>query len=138
MINIDMVGRLSEQGLLVGGVGSSPAWMPLLERLGNRGMPILYDASVTSRSDHANFYRKDIPVLFFFTGVHDDYHAPGDEISRINRQGLATIAELVHDVVVELAAGHDVPFERPRTASEGLVRALPGDNPDTIVKRIAG
>ena len=137
MLNVDMVGRLSpDKGLMVGGVGSSPSWMPLLDALGSRDMPILYDRAVTVRSDHANFYRHDIPVLFFFTGTHDDYHAPGDEAEHINRSGLAKIGGLVLDLADRLIAGEPVPFSPATHPDEGLVGALPGDNPATVEKTV--
>ncbi len=133
MINIDMVGRLRpEQGLAVGGIGSSSGWMPLLDGLDSRGMPIMFDRSITTRSDHASFYRHDIPVLFFFTHVHDDYHGPGDEMGAINRDGMATIADYVLDITRSAADGYALPF----TPGDGLVGALPGDDPDTVVKKI--
>jgi hypothetical protein len=136
MLNVDMVGRLSEQGLFIGGVGSSSGWMPLLDELGTRGIPTLYDASTTSRSDQASFYKHQVPVLFFFTGVHDDYHAPGDETEGINTEGLTAIAGLVHDLTEEIAAGYDVPFVEPDSPHNGLVGALPGDNPQRVIKRV--
>jgi Zn-dependent M28 family amino/carboxypeptidase len=87
MLNLDMVGRLGPKGLAIGGLGSSDAWMPLLDKVGSAGIEILYEGSVATRSDHASFYRKDIPVLFFFTGVHSDYHRPGDHATRSTSRG---------------------------------------------------
>jgi hypothetical protein len=136
MVNIDMVGRLGDQGLAVGGVGSSPAWMKMFDEIGTLGIPTVYDRSVTSRSDHANFYRHDIPVVFFFTGVHADYHRPGDEVAQINRDGLATIGELTLGLVERLGDGRKIPFAKPANPAEGLVRALPGDNADTVERRV--
>jgi len=137
MINIDMVGRLRpELGLAVGGVGSSSGWMPLLEGIDAQGMPIMFDKAVTTRSDHAAFYKQGIPVLFFFTHVHDDYHGPGDEMAQINRDGMGTIAQYVMDITRQVADGYALPFTPPGHPDEGLVGALPGDNPKTIVKRV--
>jgi hypothetical protein len=132
MLNLDMIGRLSDQGLAIGGTSSSPGWMPLLERIGTHDMPIIYDRAVSSRSDHASFYKHDIPVLFFFTHLHGDYHQPGDEVQHINRDGMVQIANLVGDLLVAVADGHDLPFSAPRTPEEGLVGALPGANPATL------
>jgi hypothetical protein len=136
MINIDMVGRLGEKGLAIGGVASSPQWMDILDGVGTFGMPILYDRAITTRSDHAAFYEKNIPVLFLFTHTHPDYHGPGDEAALINREGLASVAELVQGVAVELGNGHDIPFAAPANADEGLTRGLPGSNPATIEKQV--
>lgn len=137
MVNIDMVGRLRpEGGLAIGGVGSSPGWMEILDSVGNHGMPILYDRAITTRSDHAAFYEQKIPVLFFFTHTHADYHGPGDEAALINKEGMADIAALVQDIALSLAGGHAIAYAPPATPDEGLSRGLPGDNPKTIVKRV--
>ena len=136
MINLDMVGRLGPKGLAIGGVGSSSAWMPLLDEIGNEGLKILYERAVASRSDQANFYRHEIPVLFFFTGIHRDYHRVGDEADAINRPGMARIGRLVARTVWAVADGLDVPFTPPRTEAEGLVGGLPGSNPATVEKKV--
>ncbi len=136
MLNIDMVGRLRDP-LTVSGVGSSPAWMEVLDRVGSRGMGVLYDRSLTTRSDHAPFYERGIPALFFFTGLHDDYHAPGDELPGIDRPGVVRVGELVGAIAAVLAEGQPIPFSTPRTPEEGLVGALPGDNPATVLKVLA-
>lgn len=134
MINLDMIGRLGDKGLAIGGLSSSSAWLPMLTELGDRGMKLVLDRAVTSRSDHASFYGLQIPVLFFFTGVHADYHAPGDEIGGIVQGGMVQIAQLATDLVVRLADGAAVPFTPPANEAEGLVGALPGDNPNTVVQ----
>ncbi|MCA9706788.1 MAG: M28 family peptidase, partial [Myxococcales bacterium] len=133
MLNVDMVGRLRER-LTVSGVGSSPGWMALLDAAGPHGMRVLYDRALTLRSDHAPFYERGIPALFFFTELHGDYHAPGDEVVGILPEGLLQVAELVADVTRRAADGHPLPFSAPRTPAEGLVPALPGGDPATIVK----
>jgi hypothetical protein len=80
MINMDMVGRLNDTSkvLTVGGYGTSPSWGQLI--VGGKAkkayFTIKLDSSGTGPSDHTSFYRKDIPVLFFFTGLHTDYHKP--------------------------------------------------------------
>ncbi|MEM6291038.1 MAG: M28 family peptidase [Myxococcota bacterium] len=137
MINIDMVGRLRpDPGLLVGGVGSSPQWMGLFERAGIDDMPILFDRSITTRSDQASFYKYGIPVIFMFTGVHEDYHAPGDETSGIDPNGLGKVAGLTLGVIAQIADGAPIDFAEPATPEEGLVSALPGDNPATLERKV--
>jgi hypothetical protein len=135
MVNLDMVGRLGPKGLAIGGIHSSDDWMPLLDQLGANGMSVLYEGSVASRSDHANFYRQKIPVLFFFTGVHADYHRPGDHTDKINKVGLQTIGELVGELIFKLADGHPIAYTEP-TAGRGLSGGLPGSDPDTLIKRV--
>ena len=87
MINMDMIGRLDPQTktLIVHGTGTSPVWEPLLKKLENENLKIKTDSSGTGPSDHTSFYLKDVPVLHFFTGTHDRYHTPDDEVERIER-----------------------------------------------------
>ncbi|MDC0722161.1 M20/M25/M40 family metallo-hydrolase [Nannocystis bainbridge] len=137
MVNLDMIGRLGPKGLAVGGLVSSDAWMPLLDRLGTAGLSVLYEASVATRSDHASFYKKSLPVLFFFTGTHADYHRPGDHADKINYDGLVAIGTLVGGVARAVADGLPVPYKAPPEGG-GLASGLPGSNPDTVVKRVQG
>ncbi len=135
MVNLDMVGRLGPRGLAIGGIHSSADWMPLLDELGNYGMRILYEGSTTTRSDHAWWFRRQIPVLFFFTGVHPDYHRASDELDEINVEGLGTIGQLVSDVVWELAAGRTIEWSAPQTG-DGIGRGLPGSDPATVIREV--
>ena len=105
MVNLDMVGRLGDRGLEIGGTGTSPAWEPLLEDLRPDGLDVSFTRSVSPRSDHANFHREGVPVLFFFTGLHPDYHRTSDEPDLINRDGMITIGEMVLGVIVALGDG---------------------------------
>ncbi len=136
MVNIDMVGRLRDEGLAIGGVASGSTWMEILDDVGTFGMPVLYDRAITTRSDHAAFYELNIPVLFLFTHTHDDYHGPGDEAPQINQQGLTDIARLVQGVATRLGDGHAMAFAPPTSPAEGLTRMLPGTNPATVEKRV--
>ena len=136
MVNLDMVGRLGPRGLAIGGIGSSDDWMPLLDELGNRGMEVLYEGATTTRSDHAHWFRRQIPVLFFFTGVHGDYHRAGDEIEDINVEGMASIGQLVSDLIWELAGGRTIAWSGLEEG-EGIGRGLPGSDPTTVIKRVA-
>lgn len=136
MVNLDMVGRLGPRGLFVGGIGSSNDWMPLLDELGNYGMQILYEGSTTTRSDHAHWFRNQIPVLFFFTGTHGDYHRAGDEIDEINVEGLTSIGQMVSDLVWELASGRSIAWTPP-VHGDGIGSGLPGTDPTTVIKHVA-
>jgi Zn-dependent M28 family amino/carboxypeptidase len=85
MINMDMIGRLNQDKVLnVGGIGSSPIFKELIEKYKPAGYNLALDESGTGPSDHTSFYLKDIPVLFFFTGTHKDYHKPSDDTEKIN------------------------------------------------------
>ena len=116
MLNMDMVGRLRKRSLFVGGVGTSPAFQPLLDRLnaqaeatatGTSGSGKRFELGIGQDgfgpSDHQSFYVKDLPVLFFFTGTHDDYHKPSDTADKINAEGVREVAEFVRDIAVEIA-----------------------------------
>jgi hypothetical protein len=103
MINMDMVGRLKDSSLTVGGTGTSPMFEPLLDSLQNiHNLNISYSKEGYGPSDHSSFYIKDIPVLFFFTGTHEDYHKPSDDWEKINATGEKIILDLVYDVTKHL------------------------------------
>jgi aminopeptidase YwaD len=101
MINMDMVGRLNDSSktITVGGYGTSPSWSGLLSGIKKSPFNIRIDSSGTGPSDHTSFYRKDIPVLFFFTGLHTDYHKPGDDAEKINYNGELQIVRYIQAVV---------------------------------------
>jgi aminopeptidase YwaD len=124
MINMDMVGRLNENKLTVGGIGTAGEWKNLIERK-NEIIPLANAKSSGSTfvqtsnektetyyrfdlqlnedgfgpSDHSSFYGKQIPVLFFFTGTHADYHKPSDTFDKINYDGLMKITNYVGEIV---------------------------------------
>jgi len=104
MINMDMVGRLGDdRELAVYGTGTSPAWMPVLEEISkNRNIDMKSKPSGVGPSDHTSFYLKDIPVLHFFTGQHDEYHKPTDDPHLIDYNGLQEIHDYVQDVIAKL------------------------------------
>jgi aminopeptidase YwaD len=102
MINMDMVGRLNDSSkvLTIGGYGTSPAWGPLFTSVSsNQNFINKYDSSGAGPSDHTSFYRKDIPVLFFFTGLHSDYHRPTDDADKINYTGEYRIVKYIYKIV---------------------------------------
>jgi len=105
MINMDMVGRLNDstKSLAVGGFGTSPAWATVIKP-NEKKLPfvIKIDSSGSGPSDHTSFYRKDIPVLFFFTGQHKDYHRPTDDAERINYDGELLIVNYINNLIGSL------------------------------------
>jgi Tol biopolymer transport system component len=94
MVNLDMVGRLKNGKLTVQGTGTSTLWDSLVHSF-NRDS--IFNLSLVKDgfgpSDHASFYLKNIPVLFFFTGVHEDYHKPSDDFDKLNTAGLEQIVK---------------------------------------------
>ncbi|MFQ6677426.1 MAG: M28 family peptidase [Fidelibacterota bacterium] len=104
MINMDMIGRLKDSSLSVGGTGTSPAFEPMLDSLQNKHhLKLSYNQGGYGPSDHSSFYTKESPVLFFFTGAHEDYHKPSDDWEKINFQGEKQILDLVYDMMVALS-----------------------------------
>ena len=101
MINLDMVGRMNDstKTITVGGYGTSPSWKTMFESVKNKDLTIRFDSSGTGPSDHASFYRKDIPVLFFFTGLHADYHKPSDDADKINYVGMLKIIRFIQQMI---------------------------------------
>ncbi len=103
MINMDMVGRLNDSTkvLTIGGYGTSPEWGEVFKNKDNdrQGFVFRYDSSGTGPSDHTSFYRKDIPVLFYFTGLHADYHKPSDDADKINYNGELAIVNHILRVI---------------------------------------
>jgi hypothetical protein len=100
MINLDMVGRLTDNKLTIGGTGTSSIWQGLLDSLNKTyNFTAAYNKDGYGPSDHASFYGKDIPVLFFFTGLHKDYHKPSDDWQHINADGEAKVLNMVVGIV---------------------------------------
>lgn len=100
MINLDMVGRLTDNKLTIGGTGTSSIWQGLLDSLNKTyNFTAAYNKDGYGPSDHASFYGKDIPVLFFFTGLHKDYHKPSDDWQLINADGEAKVLNMVVGIV---------------------------------------
>lgn len=127
MLNFDMVGRYREDpGLTIGAVSSSETWEPLLDGIDHRGLAVRYERAVSNRSDHASYYRQDIPVLFFFTGLHPDYHRTSDEAELVAFEALHAITEIALDVALALADGAPIAFRAPTSPGEGETSALPG------------
>jgi len=117
MLNMDMVGRLNDSShvLTVGGIGTSPSWSEVLSTdNGKKYFTIRFDSSGVGPSDHTSFYRKDIPVLFFFTGLHNDYHKPTDDFDRINYLGELQVVKYIYDLLENLNKKNRLAFTKTR------------------------
>ncbi|MFT7545701.1 MAG: membrane-associated protease RseP (regulator of RpoE activity), partial [Gammaproteobacteria bacterium] len=101
MINMDMVGRLEkEKPLLIYGVGTSPSWRSVLDVMwvdGISGIKTMDDG--IGPSDHTSFYLKNIPVLHFFTGQHQDYHKSSDDASLVNFDGIKLVGDYIVGII---------------------------------------
>jgi aminopeptidase YwaD len=105
MINIDMVGRLKDtKDLQIGGVGTAEGLKQKAEALCDTNLlkPAFIEEG-SGPSDHSSFYAKDIPVLFFTTGAHTDYHTPTDTWDKINYKGMVTVSDLIFGLSSGLA-----------------------------------
>jgi aminopeptidase YwaD len=139
MINMDMIGRLKEKKLIIGGVGTAQEWRSMIGAdnsvqsmtvslnspisaasatlsaalpivLGSNGQPVVtldpakpFDLTLNEDgfgpSDHSSFYAKQVPVLFFWTGNHEDYHKPSDTAEKINYEGEARVVSFAERIV---------------------------------------
>ena len=98
MINLDIIGRLRDKELTVYGTGTSSSWKDILLNKNTYYFKIASNEEGFGPSDHSSFYGKGIPVLFFFTGVHEDYHRPSDVAKLINGEGEDSVLNYVYDV----------------------------------------
>lgn len=122
MINLDMVGRYdSSRKLTIGGYGTSPAWSQLVHTA-NPGLSIKIDSSGSGPSDHASFYRKDIPVLFFFTGSHVDYHKASDDADKLNYAAQKDIVMYVYNIIRAADEKGRLAFLKTREPEMGRAR----------------
>ena len=105
MINMDMIGRLKDTTLVVGGAGTSSVWKEMVaQKTGQFNLSPKFDDAGYGSSDHQSFYLKDIPVLFLFTGTHENYHRPSDDWEFINVAGEERIVRLAAELIGELAS----------------------------------
>lgn len=102
MINMDMIGRLKDSSLIVYGTGTSSKWKTLLNEKNSYGFKLTFNDDGFGPSDHSSFYGQKIPVLFFFTGTHSDYHRPSDDYDKINSEGQEHILNYIHSVATEI------------------------------------
>ena len=135
MFNMDMVGRLRNDKLIVYGTGTAPRWKPLLEDLGKKhGFDLAYKPEGEGPSDHQEFFLKKIPVLHFFTDTHRDYHRPSDDWDKINVPGMSRVVDLLEDIVQKTLDTKDRPeyiaVKGAATIGRGGSRPYFGSIPD--------
>src|SRR5215471_5067480 len=110
MINMDMIGRIRDDKVYIGGVGTGSNFKAVLEQA-QKDSPfkIEYSAGGYSSSDHTSFVSKQIPVLFFFSGLHSDYHKPSDTWDKINASSATRLLDMVGNVALQVADAQDRP-----------------------------
>jgi hypothetical protein len=102
-LNFDMVGRLNENKLILQGAGSSAFWRRLIEKRNvAAGFNIVLQEDPYLPTDVTAFYPKEVPVLNFFTGSHEDYHRPTDTADKLNYEGLARIGQFARGLTLDL------------------------------------
>lgn len=110
MFNMDMVGRLTGNRLTIYGTGTATGWD---KRIAALGLKYQFDLGMKPEglgpSDHASFYRKKIPALHFFTGIHPNYHRPSDDWDLVNIPGMARIVDCVEEIAMETAQAESRP-----------------------------
>ena len=125
MLNFDMVGRLDGRRLLVGGVDTGAGFRALVEAAGrDAGLDLDPRGGGGGASDHSRFHAAGVPVLFFHSGQHADYHQPSDTAEKIDVAGMAKIADLGVRVAARIAEGPRPVFAQgppraPRAARAG-------------------
>jgi Peptidase family M28/PDZ domain/PA domain len=103
MINMDMIGRIKDEKVFIGGTGTGATFKELLDEEKSKSpFHFEYSASGYSASDHTSFVGKQIPVLFFFSGLHSDYHKPSDTWDKINAPDAAKLLDFIEDVAVKV------------------------------------
>ena len=119
MVNMDMVGRYdASKKMTLGGYGTSSKWAEIIKK-SPTSLLFTIDSAGTGPSDHASFYRKEIPVLFMFTGSHSDYHKSTDDWDKINYVGQKDILRFVHNIVKTANGFGKLDFLKTREAAMG-------------------
>lgn len=102
MINLDMIGRLTDGNLSIFGTGTSNVWDDVLNSVNIDSLVVNQIPGGSGSSDHASFYEEGIPVLHYFSGTHSDYHSPTDTADKINYRGMDWILDHIKGVIAEL------------------------------------
>ena len=137
MLNMDMIGRIKDDKVYIGGVGTGSTLKLTLEQAQARSnFKIEYSQGGYAASDHTSFVTKKIPVLFFFSGLHSDYHKPSDTWEKINPQAAARLVDVVGSTGLQLASAPERPTfiavveDKPLAASGGGYGPYFGSIPD--------
>ena len=134
MINMDMIGRLKDSSLIVYGTGTSSNWKDILNKYNSYGFKLTFNDEGFGPSDHSSFYGVKIPVLFFFTGTHEDYHKPSDDTEKINLAGEKNILDYVYNIAMDIENAPERPdyllVEKKQTGQMFARKVYVGTVPD--------
>ncbi len=114
MLNFDMVGRLNENKMAINGIGTSPVWVDLINASNTANLTITMSESGIGPSDHTSFYLTDIPTIHYFTGAHEDYHKPSDDVPLINNEGMEIVADMVSNLIERMNATEKLAFTKTK------------------------
>src|SRR5205085_2990912 len=110
MLNMDMIGRIKDDKIYIGGTGTGSTFQQVLEQAQKKsGFKIEYSPGGYTSSDHMSFVISRIPALFFFSGLHADYHKPSDTWEKINADAAVRLLDLVADISQQLASTQEKP-----------------------------
>lgn len=129
MVNFDMVGRMdvAKPTLQMGGLGAPKASLTRARTFAPEGVGLGEDLGVAvGGSDHMSFSSAKVPTLFFFTGLHGDYHRPADTADKLNIKGMALVAEMGAKVALDLANAESLPAWDAETAKLPSTRGAAG------------
>ena len=116
MVNFDMVGRLNKENTLaLNGIGTSSKWEDLINDANKFDFKLKTTESGIGPSDHTSFYLQDIPVIHLFTGQHEDYHKPSDDVEKINFNGMYKIHEYVKEIIIKSIEIDDFDFQKTKS-----------------------
>jgi len=142
MLNMDMVGRSKKGRMEMGGVGTAKGLKDIVAAVNEDiGLEMQWDPGGEAPTDSTSFFRKKIPVLFFFTGLHGDYHRPGDDVEKINFPDMCRICRLVQGVCCRIADADErlVYTQPPARKRPPYIGIVPLQEPDTrglVVARV--
>ncbi len=129
MINMDMIGRMKDSVFTIQGVGTSPVWNDIIaEQNADSFFTLKLGQDGFGSSDHSVFNSSNIPVLFFFTGLHSDYHKPSDDWQLLNYEGQKLLIDFVVGIIKKLDRIVEKPLytkvERPAMFGDGAQRGF--------------
>jgi hypothetical protein len=119
MINMDMIGRMRDNKLIINGAGSSSKFHPIINKYNIDSILLLkLNDDGFSPSDNSSFYGKDIPIMMFFTDLHLDYHKTSDSWEKINVEGQNKILNFIKNITIDLSNENEkIDFIKPQASS---------------------